>query len=311
MPIHTYNHTAQPLRCSVTGGEVYRGCAFPQLQGAYFFAEYCSNEIWTLERTDPGVVVTDVTAQLAPGGGLNITGISSFGKDAYGELYICDRNGGEVFKIVPASVTPDCNRNGRVDACDLFDGSSLDEDKSGVPDECEVPITIVASNPPHGAIDARQPSNLDGSNPTGWSVVDTTFDGVAVSLTAADFTLSHVGSDLPAPAILGAAALTDFTVRLVLSGPIHVRARTTITHIASGSQVTLGYLPGDVNADGTSSPVDILALIDSLNGVGEPRPLWSTDIDRSGAVGPPDILRVIDLLNGADAFDVFNGATLP
>jgi YVTN family beta-propeller protein len=34
---------------------------------------------------------------------------------------------------------PDCNNNGRIDSCDIALGYSLDEDESGVPDECELP----------------------------------------------------------------------------------------------------------------------------------------------------------------------------
>jgi hypothetical protein len=40
----------------------------------------------------------DRTADLAPGGGLSITSITSFGEDARGELYICDQ-AGEVFRV--------------------------------------------------------------------------------------------------------------------------------------------------------------------------------------------------------------------
>jgi len=48
----------------------------------------------------------DVTADIAPGGGLSIGGLSSFGEDARGELYLVDYGGGangqgEVYKIVP------------------------------------------------------------------------------------------------------------------------------------------------------------------------------------------------------------------
>ncbi|MCZ6653915.1 MAG: PQQ-dependent sugar dehydrogenase, partial [Planctomycetota bacterium] len=37
-PIHQYTHGGSPFRCSITGGEVYRGCAIPDLQSTYFFA---------------------------------------------------------------------------------------------------------------------------------------------------------------------------------------------------------------------------------------------------------------------------------
>jgi hypothetical protein len=42
----------------------------------------------------------DRTADLAPGGGITIDSVVSFGEDARGEIYIADQNG-EVFEIVP------------------------------------------------------------------------------------------------------------------------------------------------------------------------------------------------------------------
>ncbi len=97
-PVYEYTHTSG--RCSITGGYVYRGCDIPDLQGTYFFADYCSNEIWSGKFQGGQLVnVTLRSGQLAPGGGLSITSITSFGEDARGELYICDQ-GGEIFKIV-------------------------------------------------------------------------------------------------------------------------------------------------------------------------------------------------------------------
>lgn len=133
-PIYEYPHT---LGCSITGGYVYRGCAIPALDGTYFFADFCSASIWSF-RYD-GVSVTNFTnrtSELAPGGGLAINSITSFGEDAFGELYICDR-GGEVFKIVSADpLASDCNGNGREDACDLFVPGS-DSNDDGILDECQ------------------------------------------------------------------------------------------------------------------------------------------------------------------------------
>jgi Glucose / Sorbosone dehydrogenase/FlgD Ig-like domain len=100
-PVWVYGHTLG--RCSVTGGYVYRGCAIPDLQGTYFFADYCGAQIYS-GNFENGTFTnhTERTAELAPGAGLSINSISSFGEDAAGELYICDL-GGEVFKIVPAA----------------------------------------------------------------------------------------------------------------------------------------------------------------------------------------------------------------
>ena len=79
---------------------------------------------------------------------------------------------------------------------------------------------------------------------------------------------------------------------------------TCFTHDESGSQTCVGYLPADVNGDGTSNGDDVAALIEDLNGLADPPlGLWQCDIDRSDACTPADLLRAIDLLNGADQYD--------
>ena len=75
-------------------------------------------------------------------------------------------------------------------------------------------------------------------------------------------------------------------------------------------RVELGFLPGDVDASLQSNALDVLALIDSLNGVA-PLPLVRSDINRSEQSEPSDVLRLIDLLNGANASRAWNGASLP
>ena len=53
-----------------------------------------------------------------------------------GELYIADHLGGEIFKLVPDTMT-DCNQNHTPDYCDISAGTSADQNENGVPDECE------------------------------------------------------------------------------------------------------------------------------------------------------------------------------
>jgi subtilisin family serine protease len=173
------------------------------------------------------------------------------------------------------------------------------------------PPRIVASSPPDGAIDARQPSEPDGSNPAGWRWVDATFAGDTAELTLADFAVTHEGGSGDPPSVADLYDVDENVVRLILDAKISVSAWTTITHVPSGTAIRLGYLPADVNGDGLSAPVDILALIDSLNGAAEPLPIWSTDIDRSGDANSADVLRVIDLLNGAEIYDPFLHEALP
>ncbi len=137
-PIHEYSHGSG---CSISGGYVYRGCAIADLQGTYFFADYCTATIWSFEYDGSMMTnFTNRTTELDPPGTPSITNIVSFGEDAYGEMYVLDQSGGEIYKIVPnvaGGVIIDCNANGQEDACDILDGTSADVNGNGVPDECE------------------------------------------------------------------------------------------------------------------------------------------------------------------------------
>jgi hypothetical protein len=165
---------------------------------------------------------------------------------------------------------------------------------------------IVSSFPPHGAIDARQPSLPDGSDPVGWDIVELTFAAPAAGMTAADLEVTSTCG--PGPSI-SETTINESVVEIFLSEPIPPGSWTTIRHIHSDTEIVIGALPGDVNADGTSSPLDILAAIDALNDATSP-PIWSLDVNRSGIAEPGDILRIIDLLNGADGFSPWNQVSL-
>lgn len=87
-PIGEYAHDQG---CSVTGGYVYRGAAFPSLQGLYIYGDYCSGAIWSLSR--------DAAGQWQQRKLLDSrVSISSFGEDAAGELYVIDL-GGELYRV--------------------------------------------------------------------------------------------------------------------------------------------------------------------------------------------------------------------
>jgi len=108
--IHEYRHETGPygFRCSITGGFVYRGCAVPDLRGTYFFADYCSGEVWSF-RYD-GATLSDFqdrTVELAAGS----YQVSAFGEDARGELYVIEYGSvnGKIHKIVPDGVPDQCS----------------------------------------------------------------------------------------------------------------------------------------------------------------------------------------------------------
>ncbi len=129
---------------AVIGGYAYRGCAIPDLDGAYLFSDYASDRVWLL-RHEAGKIIElqEIQDQLdLPGRGR----YASFGEDAFGELYICQRPQGRIFRIIPTGpVDPDCNNNGVPDACDIAAGTSMDNNGNGVPDECECPWDLDAT----------------------------------------------------------------------------------------------------------------------------------------------------------------------
>jgi hypothetical protein len=94
-PIAQYTHnTSGNIKCSITGGYVHRGSINTDFNGYYFFADYCSNEIGTLDF-DGGDFTINYSDQF---GGNNWT---AFGEDINGELYIAGVNSGVIYKIIP------------------------------------------------------------------------------------------------------------------------------------------------------------------------------------------------------------------
>ncbi|MFD0861860.1 PQQ-dependent sugar dehydrogenase [Sungkyunkwania multivorans] len=91
-PVGEYAYGGSPFRCSITGGYRYRGTENPALQGLYFFADYCSDEIGILTYNDPNWTLSI----LGQYGG---NGFSTFGEDVNGELYIAGLGSGTVYKI--------------------------------------------------------------------------------------------------------------------------------------------------------------------------------------------------------------------
>jgi subtilisin family serine protease len=173
-------------------------------------------------------------------------------------------------------------------------------------------IMIVDSYPPDGAIDARRPHDPnDAGAREGWAMLTLEFDGDVSGLTAADFATSENGGDGTAPNVASVTPTGPTTVEVALDDIIEPLAWTTLTHVASGTSVMVGYLPADANQDGFSSTFDTLSLIDHLNAIIVLPEPYATDIDRSGVTDSFDILELINLLNGAGAYDVYNEAELP
>ena len=89
LPVAEYSHA---LGCSVTGGYIYRGALYPDMQGRYFYGDFCSGLTFSLYN-DPvngwtSAQVTDSPYQ-----------ITTFGEDEHGELYLSDYNTGKIYQM--------------------------------------------------------------------------------------------------------------------------------------------------------------------------------------------------------------------
>ncbi|XP_071962315.1 HHIP-like protein 2 [Antedon mediterranea] len=115
LPIHTYPHTVGK---SVTGGHIYRGCLFPNMNGHYIYGDFMNGKLFKLVESgvngtweNSDICLGDST--VCTGGLLNNypTHILSFGEDESGEIYMLTTNapstshaGGKVYRIVDPSL---------------------------------------------------------------------------------------------------------------------------------------------------------------------------------------------------------------
>ncbi|CAM3576230.1 hypothetical protein FSS13T_06520 [Flavobacterium saliperosum S13] len=91
-PLFTTNHTNG--FCSITGGYVYRGTAYPNFQGNYFFSDYCKAQIGMADSTGNVTFSQTFTGN----------GFVTFGEDMHGELYVGSINNGVIYKLVDSSL---------------------------------------------------------------------------------------------------------------------------------------------------------------------------------------------------------------
>ncbi len=89
MPIVQYTHSGENA-CSITGGYAYTGSQYPSFVGKYFFADYCLGKIGTVSSSN--VLTFSPTIS-------GLSGITTFGEDMNGELYVSSGNG-TIYKII-------------------------------------------------------------------------------------------------------------------------------------------------------------------------------------------------------------------
>jgi len=92
LPVHGYIH--ENTGCAIVGGPVYRGRDIPELDGHYFYADYCRGWVRTMRYTD-GEVTEDREWDA-----LDMTLVTTFAVDWVGEIYYANLDG-NLWKIVP------------------------------------------------------------------------------------------------------------------------------------------------------------------------------------------------------------------
>jgi hypothetical protein len=75
----------------VIGGFVYRGNAVPAAKGRYFFGDNCVNKI---HSTSAGGASDSYRTE-----SFTVDGLSAFGEDARGELYLTSVQSGNVYRL--------------------------------------------------------------------------------------------------------------------------------------------------------------------------------------------------------------------
>lgn len=90
LPIFAYSRS---VGTTVIGGYVYRGAAYPFLDGYYFFADFTTRQFWALNT---GTHTAIPLGQMLTPGEYPVT----FGQDALGELYLAEYLAGTIYKMV-------------------------------------------------------------------------------------------------------------------------------------------------------------------------------------------------------------------
>lgn len=84
LPVHEYLHFLDN-RC-VIGGYVYRGKQHDDLVGKYIYGDFVSGRVWALDYDGAQVRANTELLKLPSD---ELSGVSSFGEDQAGELYLC------------------------------------------------------------------------------------------------------------------------------------------------------------------------------------------------------------------------------
>jgi glucose/arabinose dehydrogenase len=166
----TVEHPHSEFR-SLTGGVVYYGAKFPDLQGAYLYGDYSTGQLWAIRHDGTKEVWHRQLADTH----LQITG---FGLDSRGEILICDHRGegqGGFYTLEPTPEQPPSNFPRTLSASGLFRSV-----KGHVVEPGLIPYSVNAPLWSDGAFKQRYialpgaDSHIDFTRSRGWNFPDRT-----------------------------------------------------------------------------------------------------------------------------------------
>jgi len=94
-PIAEYG---RDMGASITGGHQYSGSKLTSLKGRYFFGDFVTGAIWSIALPQKESTKVMSVKDFASHGKFDVT-ISTFAKDAAGDLYIADFSSGTIYRL--------------------------------------------------------------------------------------------------------------------------------------------------------------------------------------------------------------------
>ena len=96
-PVVEYDHV---YSCAIVGGAVYRGGDYPELDGVFFYGDFCSGRVWGLKRSptaSTGTIYDGWLSTLPVNAKVPVSGV---GEDEEGNLYVTGYQDGALYMII-------------------------------------------------------------------------------------------------------------------------------------------------------------------------------------------------------------------
>ena len=299
LPVAEYSHA---LGCSITGGYVYRGLAFPSLQGYYLYGDFCSGRLFSLYN-DASLGWTSAQLLDTP------YSISTFGEDEHGELYLADYSTGNVYLIrypedlIPPTVISIVPTVADPNLTDLNFTVTFSEPVSGV-DNGDFSLTTTG-------VSGAAVSGVSGSGSVYAVRVNTGSGDGTVRLNAVDNdSIKDTGLNPLGGVGAGNGNFTSGGTYTVVSQFAPVSKWTPDYSFAQGWRADLHpRVTGDVNGDGKDDLIGFgyggvfVALSNGINGF-QTVSRWSTDFSYNQGWRAELHPRMVGDMNGDGADDL-------